>query len=459
MTDRRLGRKPRTFDPRIPHHSMMKAMLRQAGAALPPLPATLDNAYYLPAELGMMKNDELGDCTCAAIYHFIQLATREAQGAELTESDQTVEALYRVFGYDGTPATDQGVEEQALLTYAMTDGVPLDDGMRHKLSCFVETDSRNLDDVCEIIQQFGAAYIGFEVPAGFMNAGPPETWDTSSSYGPIEGGHAVLLTGFDRTDPANPAFNVISWGEKRWRMTANFFRQYVDEVYGLVSTYWIERTGATPYGLSLPALEALGIALRAPSATAERVDHGALEAASYGIARSRHWPTVEREHKAAHPACDGCGEMGAVQVHHEYAFHENHLAGRPDVELTPSNLTSLCQSETAVPNNECHLGKGHLDDFKSWNENLSLDLVRWRGRSLADLKLDPEWQAARAGRAKPWGGWTRDEKIAYRRTLDARFPIDGEECRAVVARFPEAAPVPFDEWLANLPAVGPGLPA
>ena len=57
----KLGRLARSHDKRIPMlHTLM------AGKKLEPVVAAVDYTKGMPPELGMMKNDTLGDCTCAA---------------------------------------------------------------------------------------------------------------------------------------------------------------------------------------------------------------------------------------------------------------------------------------------------------------------------------------------------------------------------------------------------------
>jgi hypothetical protein len=67
MNPYKLGRLHRTYDPRIPH---MSALL--AGQTPAPPPAAIDYTKGMPQNLGMMLNDTLGDCTCAAFYHALQ---------------------------------------------------------------------------------------------------------------------------------------------------------------------------------------------------------------------------------------------------------------------------------------------------------------------------------------------------------------------------------------------------
>jgi hypothetical protein len=260
----KLGRNPRSFDPAVPHFALMKSMLKAQGIERPALLTKWNWADNLPGDVGMMDNDTLGDCTCAGRGHGIQVHTQDALGAMLTVSDACIQQMYsEITGYQpGNPATDQGANEQDVLKYLLNNGTPMDDGTRHKIISYFEVDPEHLDNVCEVIQEFGFAYIGFTVPQGLMQAGPPNLWDDVPEYSGQEGGHCVILTGFDRTtDSNNPTFNVISWGTKQWVMTASFFRKYVDEVYGLVDQFWIETSGKTPYNMALSDLEGLASAL------------------------------------------------------------------------------------------------------------------------------------------------------------------------------------------------------
>src|ERR1700685_844223 len=84
-----LGRLQRTYDPRIPH---LSAMLT-AHTLVPP-PASVDYTHKMPASLGMMLNDTLGDCTCAAFYHAEQVWSFNANPPMVTEPDPDVEELH-----------------------------------------------------------------------------------------------------------------------------------------------------------------------------------------------------------------------------------------------------------------------------------------------------------------------------------------------------------------------------
>lgn len=85
--------------------------------------------------------------------------------------------------------------------------------------------------------------------------------------------------------------------------------------------------------------------------------------------RSGKWARVRREHLAKEPECIACGRTEDIEVHHILPYHE-----RPELELDPANLASLC----ADP---CHLVHGHLLSFRDrYNPNVREDCARYRQR-------------------------------------------------------------------------------
>lgn len=251
---RKLGRLPRAHDPRVPHLSSLLA-----GVQVPPPPPSADYTKGMPANLGMMLNDTLGDCTCAAVYHAIQVWTFNAtKGANMdTEPDSDVELLYeKACGYKPSKGGEgPGGNEQKVLKYLLTKGAPTgaSGSTMNKIAAFVEVDPRNVNDVKSTINDCGVAYIGFNVPAYIMPAGqdPPAVWDytPSQANAQVVGGHAVVLAGYD----ANGA-RLISWGEY-YTMTWAFFAKWVDETYAIADQDWVDATGKTPGGIDLQTLE------------------------------------------------------------------------------------------------------------------------------------------------------------------------------------------------------------
>jgi hypothetical protein len=245
------GRLPRKFNPAIPHYSALRMGLAKLAAP----PPSVDYTVGLPANLGMFGNDALGDCTCAAIYHALQVWSNAASTID-TEADSEAVSLYEgACGYNpADPKTDQGGDEQTVLTYVMLTGAPVAGGV-HRLTAFVEVDPSNQDDVKVAIYTCGLVYIGFNVPT-YINQAAGSTWDVEPGQASIEGGHAVVLCGYDAS-----GVTVISWGAL-YKMTWAFFAAFVDEVYAIADPDWIKATGLDPLGMSMADLETQMNALR-----------------------------------------------------------------------------------------------------------------------------------------------------------------------------------------------------
>lgn len=96
--------------------------------------------------------------------------------------------------------------------------------------------------------------------------------------------------------------------------------------------------------------------------------------------RSSQWPAVEHVHLARHPTCAACGGCRELQVHHVAPFHLY-----PALELTPSNLLTLCMAHL-----ECHLRIGHGGDFHRYNQRARTDaaeaLAHPDRRSIIELR-------------------------------------------------------------------------
>ena len=253
----KLGRLGRTYNARVPH---MSALL--TGHKPAPPPASVDHTRGMPSKLGMMLNDRLGDCACAAFYHAIQVWSFNAHGKMMTELDCDVERLYMLAcGYNPrVPGEGPGGKEQDVLTYVLRHGAPMgrDRSVRHEIAGFVEVDPRIEDDVKHAIHSCGVAYIGFNVPQSIQpgDTFPAPVWEYVPAESNIIGGHAVILAGYD-----SRGAKVISWGQY-YTMTWEFFAHFVDEVYAIADLDWVTATGKTPCGMTINELESQMQALR-----------------------------------------------------------------------------------------------------------------------------------------------------------------------------------------------------
>ena len=253
MFNFKLGRQARTFNPKIMH---MSAIL---GAKNIPTPPTSVDWTHGITDFGMMMNDQLGCCTCAGVFHALQIWSANVL-VEKTEPDNCILELYeQACGYKpGDASTDSGGIEQNVLSFIMNTGIPMSDGSRDKILGFMEVDPRNINDVKVTINDFGLAYIGFEVPNSIYDeTGMPKTvWEYDATQTDIEGGHCIICVGYD-----DQYVTVISWGSL-YKMSWEFFQKYTDEVYAIVSPDWIASTGINPLGMSVSDLEQLMAAIK-----------------------------------------------------------------------------------------------------------------------------------------------------------------------------------------------------
>jgi len=286
----KLGRLARSHDPRIPQ---LQALL--AGKFLPTPSVQVDYTRNMPSNLGVMGNDTLGDCTCAAFYHARQVWNYNAPKSRATtpptngrattaaaalataatttptaaptavlidEPAAVVELYQQACGYNPSQAGEgPGGNEQQVLTYLLNKGAPIgpNGAERQRLSGFVELDVSNINSIKSTIQDCGVAYIGFNVPQFIIPPGnaPLPVWDVDAAAdNTIIGGHAVVLAGYNSTGA-----RVISWGQY-YTMTWAFFERFVDEAYALIDADWVASTGRDPAGLSMQQLTQAMQALR-----------------------------------------------------------------------------------------------------------------------------------------------------------------------------------------------------
>lgn len=106
-----------------------------------------------------------------------------------------------------------------------------------------------------------------------------------------------------------------------------------------------------------------------------RVAHSIIRETLVKRGRSPEWPKVERLKRASVGACEVCGAIMRLQVHHIKPFHTF-----PELELDPSNLVVLCMGP-----NECHLQCGHGGSFRAYNP--SIREIVMSAKTGKDLKL------------------------------------------------------------------------
>jgi hypothetical protein len=239
----RLGKQARRIDPRT------FKLEKYLPSGLPQPPAEVSWVTKV-AVWPMYLNDQLGDCVIAAEAHMVNQWSRYAGGREVLVSDQDVlQAYERVGGYvPGDPSTDNGCVMLDALNDWRKNGVG-----GHKIVGYVQVDPANITQVFQAIQIFGNLFTGVQLPlsaqgesawtvidGGPVNDGSPGSW----------GGHCIPI------DAASPfSRTCITWGD-RLKMSPNFFFDYVDECYAVLSQEWISAGGFSPSHFDLAQLQA-----------------------------------------------------------------------------------------------------------------------------------------------------------------------------------------------------------
>jgi hypothetical protein len=231
----RLGRKAVKRDSRT---------LKLASYITPTLPAPSTSVDWTKGvkDWLMLGNDTLGNCTIVGAMHAIQGWTLNSSTEAVFTNNDAVTYYEKFDGYNpADPNTDQGGVLLDVLTDWKNQGIN-----GHKIDAFASADVSNLTEIKQAISLFGPLYVGMNFP----NASRGQVEWTVTDDTSIEGGHCVVLIGYNETGPV-----AISWGAL-YQMTWEFFSKFFDEIYAVISPDWLNASGVDPTGLDLAQLQA-----------------------------------------------------------------------------------------------------------------------------------------------------------------------------------------------------------
>jgi|SRR5579859_179690 len=242
----KLGKQKAVFDKRT------LKLTRYLTSVLPPPPDEVSWITKLAAaeQLPMYLNDKLGDCVIAAAGHMIQQWNFYA-GHPAQPSDTDVLSDYcAVGGYQpGNPNTDNGTNMLAFLKYWRNTGLG-----NHRIYAFLAVDPQNLVEVRQAINLFGNLYVGIELPTAAQGA---NRWTVPTGGVNVDngapggwGGHCVPIVASSPN-----THTCITWGTTL-KMSHNFFADYGDEAYAVLSKDWLNAQGVSPEGFNLAQLMA-----------------------------------------------------------------------------------------------------------------------------------------------------------------------------------------------------------
>jgi len=243
----KLGKQTARHDPR----ALLLASYVTAG--LPTPPASFDLTTKVGQSWGMMDNDQIGDCTCAAAGHLIMEWTANAGKKMVTPTDKQIVAAYSaITGYNPvTGANDNGANEVDVLNYWRQTGIG-----GHKIGAYMSLEPSNHTHIMDSVYIFGGCYIGVQLPisaqaqtqnhqpwsvppGGATGDGKPGSW----------GGHAIPVMAYD-----SRGVTVVTWGALQV-MTWSFWEAYCDESYAILSNDYLVGKKTTPQGFNLQQLQ------------------------------------------------------------------------------------------------------------------------------------------------------------------------------------------------------------
>jgi hypothetical protein len=251
MQIHKLGKKPVRYDIR----TLQFRDYAHSNRGIPVPPLEISYVVKIPS-WPMLLNDQLGDCVIAAMGHIVQQWTYFASGGSAMQTMTDAEALAAyeaIGGYNpDDPNSDQGCDMLTALNYWRNQGIEVA-GALHKIGGYVAVDPSNLDEVRQAIYLFGNLFTGVALPVGVQGAddwtvpvdgiygaaGAPGSW----------GGHCI-----PNMAESPETLTCITWGE-RLKMSHNFFGDYCDEAYAVLSSDWIESSGAAASGFDLAQLK------------------------------------------------------------------------------------------------------------------------------------------------------------------------------------------------------------
>jgi len=243
----KLGKKPPRIDSRT--LKLAKYLVPDRLAAPPAESSWVVKVPSWP----MYGNDTLGDCVEAAAGHYVDQVTFFARGTETVLNESDIIAFYSAAGgyVPGDPSTDNGTDMLTALNIWRQQGIGTS---RHKIYAYMAVDYTNTTEVMQAITLFGSLYTGIQLP---ISAQGQDKW-TVVTGGPFGnkgiaggwGGHCVPIMAYSPI-----TLTCVTWGE-RLKMSHNFFADYVDESYVVLSEEWIGGNGMSPSGFNLAQLDA-----------------------------------------------------------------------------------------------------------------------------------------------------------------------------------------------------------
>lgn len=205
----------------------LRQLANYQASPLPKAPA----AVGVPAvqDWLMLGNDKYGDCTFAGAYH-ARMASAKIDNIKLKLlSDKAIIKEYLTF----TNNVDQGAVEADVLQHWHDVGF-----FGSKIAGYAPTDKHDFEEIKSVINMFGSIYIGALLPAPAMQqfqTGSPWQLTGTPADQKIEGGHCVILAGYD----AKYAY-AITWGHVQ-PVSWQWLQCYMEESWAIITPEVVQK--------------------------------------------------------------------------------------------------------------------------------------------------------------------------------------------------------------------------
>jgi hypothetical protein len=234
----KLGKLPAKFDRRT---IQMSDKIEKRKLPKIPLTHTLSKkTLVMFPKLGIMGNDDYGDCTFAAIGHMHQTWTTYG-GKPWQPTDAEIIAAY----LKHTGGRDEGANMLDVLKLMRNEGIA-----GNKIDAFVAISLLNHDQVRTAHFLFGGLYVGAMLPQSAQTQMGKE-WDVIEGNGAAPGswgGHCMSVIDYTKRGPV-----VVTWG-KLQKMTWAFWDRYFDEGFVVLEQGYIGDDKRSPQGFSMKKL-------------------------------------------------------------------------------------------------------------------------------------------------------------------------------------------------------------
>jgi hypothetical protein len=155
-----------------------------------------------------------------------------------------------------------------------------------------------------------------------------------------------------------------------------------------------------------------------------KTDAGLVVAKAHGVnERSPLWDKIRKKHLKKNPACAICGEAKTVAVHHVLPFHYVVAFGRPDLELDPRNLITLCDSNDGVKTEDHHLYVGHYGNFKLANLNILTDVEKYKNTPSKLILEDKDYKEGKKNKLLPLEKMSEEDKTNFKALMEKLYPL------------------------------------